>query len=554
MKKYLLLIALSTFIGGCSVAETQHSSLDKGAEATAKFRVREFSAPDEFFTVTEDGIDPNNDWRKLIGQRWNRKAYNEGRYIFAPSGKRSIKYYTDASGREYWFNYTAFDHRPDIWYEIVVGEKVLQTGWSTVRITMNSFCFPDTKPGDYSGSSLELIEFDVHFSKDTQLENKVLVVGLHYKKATFLQLGSKVPGYDVYNISIEEGKGKLSITDGHQPGEVVVFQPIVVDPNNDWRKLIGQRWNRKEYNEGRYIFAPSGKRSIKYYTDASGREYWFNYTAFDHRPDVWYEIMAGEKVLQTGWSTVRITMNSFCFPDAKPGDYSGAPLELLEFDVSFRKETQLKNKVLVVGLHYKKATFLQLGDKVPGYDVYNISIEEGKGKFSITEGHYPIGPPAQIEKPEHTLTINSITSKDWRSNPARKTYRSTWNLFLVGGKKGRFHYDSNNKGEKYWFDFTFFDHRKDVWYQIVLGNQIIQKGWTTVDLRTHRINNKNYVRVVFDVDFHPYTRMAKSLMVYDNAYYNGRGSLLFDTENNWGNGFGNGSFYIWDNHQSGALY
>lgn len=183
---------------------------------------------------------------------------------------------------------------------------------------------------------------------------------------------------DVDNLNVGSTNDRYDFIDD------VHYVDTVVD-GHDWRVMYPD-WATA--NKGHAQFIAAGKhRTFNYYTD--DKKMWFNYTFFEHRPDVWYQLYdaKADKVLQTGWTTVTHMIARNRYYDSQ----TFYELEV-KFDVVFRPETYMQPYI------YVRAERQSLRDVTRGYvrdwsdatkrfsDFQILNKHESYGIESLDEG------------------------------------------------------------------------------------------------------------------------------------------------------------------------
>ena len=277
---------------------------------------------------------------------------------------------------------------------------------------------------------------------------------------------------------------------------------------SDWRDSRNSLKNNSVWT---WLIQSNQHRSFNY-PSSDGSEYWFNYTFFNDRKDVWYSIVRDGIILQTGWTTVTLLERRLTYAPGRYSDYT-----LVKFDVEFHPETRMRQILMV---QRKQKLFSSMAHRgviwAGGTEDFGLESVQNKigferGNFYVQTGHIQgeVTYPPRIE--------NDISGSDWRDSRNSLKNNSVWTWLLGNDQYRSFNYYSSN-GSKYWFSYMFDNNKKNVAYTIVRDGRILQTGWTTVTLLERRLTYapgrySDYGLIKFDVKFHPDTHMRQILMV-----------------------------------------
>ena len=164
----------------------------------------------------------------------------------------------------------------------------------------------------------------------------------------------------------------------------------------------------------------------------------------------------------------------------------------------------------------------------------------------------------------HTLIETNVSGTDWRNSKHLLKNTYVWEWLISSHGKKYFHFQTKD-GHKTYFNYTFFNDRKDVWYSVVRNGLIIQTGWTTVKLLERRLTYapgrySDYALIQFDVKFHSETQMKQILMVQRKARSSHRGVIWGGSTEDFGlessynkTAFDRGSFFFGNGHIASTI-
>ena len=317
----------------------------------------------------------------------------------------------------------------------------------------------------------------------------------------------------------------------------------------DWR-------NSKHLLKNTYVWewliSSHGKKYFHFQTKDGNKTY-FNYTFFNDRKDVFYSIVRHGTTLQQGWTTVKLSEQRLTYAPGRYSDYA-----LIQFDVKFHSETQMKQILMV----QRKARSSHRG-VIWGGSTEDFGLESSynktafdRGSFFFGEGHIA----STIMKP--VLPENDTEGTDWRDSDHLLKNTYVWEWLIGSHEKKYFHFQTKN-GHKTYFNYTFYNNRKDICFSIVRNGIVLQKGWTTVKLSEQRLTYapgrySDYALIQFDVKFHSETQMKQILMVQRKARSSHRGVIWGGSTEDFGLesvqnkiAFERGSFFFGNGHIAG---